>query len=464
MDVSTGYIVSSQNNFMLIHHLLRDAAGTLWLFYLTPEGLIKCGISEDSGETWSNPSTLANEVTGPFSVALDNNNGIHLCAIRKFNQLTYLQWQEGHWSTNILPLDTRSGQPFFPIVHVNQPGIVNIVCGFRKTTNAWSMKHYLIHPREYQFARTHFDVPFASDLCLDMSNGKGYSAKYVSFLCGAVDSDAQGNLHLIQRYFDGQYFQLCYSFYNFKDNQWEQPLPLINNNGNCGIPAIAVDLNNKPHILWASAKANKFRLNYRGNSVFWQPQINRPENSEIKLSPVLIPWDEELAAFWHEGREIFYLPAGNFSDMDKVSILTCPEITRNIKLHPQAWQTNAKTVLPITFARKENGYHLLYFTTTYLPEEKSIEEGTQNSVPNPDLDTPPKAAVYTDPDTEPSNKITNFEEPGTLTIAGSELDELLANFQAEKDDDETEYESPKKISTAAVEVVTVGSKLITWKI
>lgn len=482
MGVSTGFIVSSRDNFLLIHHLLRDAAGTLWLFYLTPEGLIKCGTSVDTGETWSNPTTLANEVTGPFSVALDQNNGIHLCAIRKFNQLTYLQGQEDRWSTNILPLDTRSGQPFSPIVHVNQPGIVNIICGFRKNTNEWSVQHYLIHPREYQFARTHFDVSFASDLCLNLSNGKGYSEKYVSFLCGAVDSDVQGNLHLAQRYFDGQYFQLYYSFYNFNDNRWEPPLPLINGNSNCGIPAIAVDLNQKPHLLWASTKANKFRLNYRKNSVFWQPQINLPENSEIKLSPVLIPWDEELAVCWQESGEIFYLTVDNFSSMDRVSILTCPEDTMNIKLHPQVWQTGAVTVLPLTFTRKENGHYLLYFTTARLPEESSVEADNQDHAPDLYLDPPRSIADYTNLDPDPNSDLApepdgtqteNKQEPVSeeledLTAADSEPFQILIGMPYEVDDDPNDFEAEnsltKKITKAEVTAITTNSKLITWKI
>ncbi|MDD3654081.1 MAG: hypothetical protein PHO01_07850 [Desulfotomaculaceae bacterium] len=462
MDASTGYIVSSDNNFLLINHLLRDTFDNLWLFYLTPDGVINCGKSEDIGKTWSNPTALANEVTGPFSVALDQNNGIHLCAIRKFNQLTYLQCQDDQWSAKILPLDTRSGQPFSPIVHVNQTGFVNIICGFRKTTNAWSVKHYLIHPRENQFARIHYDVPFASDLCLNISTGKGYSEKYISFLCGAVESDAQDNLHLVHRYFDGQYFQLYYSFYNFKDNQWDSPLPLINDNGNCGIPAIAIDRNNKPHILWVTAKAQKFSLNYRANSVFWQPQINLFENSEIIFSPVLIPWKEEIAVCWHERGETFYLPVNNFSDMDRISILTCPKDTRNIKLHPQVWQTGTGRVLPVTFARKENGHYLLYFTSAFLPEEKTSGDDTR-------LNKPQTTAVDTDIDTEPGGILTEdqlgqvSEEPEVLMTAGSDLDHYT-NLHNENDDVETKYPLIERISTAEVEVVTVGSKLITWRI
>ncbi|OPX87168.1 MAG: hypothetical protein A4E53_02628 [Pelotomaculum sp. PtaB.Bin104] len=479
MAISTGYIMSTQNNFLLLHHLLRDSTGTLWLFYLTPEGEINYGTSEDAGESWSAPALLTDEVTGPFSVAIDQNDGLHLCAIRKLNQLTYLQRQDVQWSINTLPLDTNSGQPFFPIVHVNEPGIVNIVCGFRKNNQAWSVEHYLIHPREYQFARTRFDVPFASDLHLEVNTGKGPAQRYVSFLCGSVDSDAAGNLHLIHRYFDGRYFQLYYNCYNFEESQWERPLPLVNGKGNCGIPAIAVDLDNKAHLLWVSAQENKFRLNYRQNTDDWQPPSKLPESSDVKTAPVLLPIADELAVCWQESGEIFYLPVdGNGYG---VSIWTCPEDARHVKIHPQVWRADAQRVLPLTYAYKENEHYLLYFAAAFLPEDISIADGNQSLAPDVEPIPPRSIIDITNPDNEwetdlapdPDDTLTETLEVNQQEQASEEPEDVAAEIidpsqltdqQDDLEKTEPKYDLSEKITKAEVTAVTINSKLITWKI
>ncbi|MDF9407161.1 hypothetical protein L7E55_02120 [Pelotomaculum isophthalicicum JI] len=379
MDVSTGCIISSQSNFLLSHQMLRDATGKLWLFYLAPDAFLNCGTSENEGKTWSNPSELTDEVSGPFTAVTDQNNHIHLCAVRRLNELTYMQWDGLNWSRNILPMDNLRGQPFFPIAHIDRWGVVHIVCGFRSNPDEWSVVHYLIDARKNLLIKTHYDVPCALDILLDISTKDAGPKKYVSFLAGALDSDTQGNLHLVHRYFDGRYFQLYYNFFNSGSSQWGPPVPLIDADCNCGIPSMFIDPQDNIHLLWSSFSAGKFRLNYRRKSGDWQQQVILSEKSTAIESPLLLHVREEVAACWHENGKILYHTLNNFSDEISPTPWICPDDTAAIKVNSNTWSSGSKTTIPLTLARKENGHHIIHFDTANLTDDIPNSHAKQDS-------------------------------------------------------------------------------------
>jgi hypothetical protein len=284
---------------------------------------------------------------------------------------------------------------------------------------------------------------------LDISTKKGNPAKYVPFLCGTMDSDARGNLHLIHRYFDGRYFQLYYNFFNAGDNLWGPLVSLTDDDCNCGIPTMLIDSQDNIHLLWSTLRAGKFRLNYRQKSGDWQQQIILSENNVAMESPVLLPGKEGIAACWHENGRIFCRLLNDGSSMNGEYLWNCPEGTPAIKINSCICATGSEAVIPLTLARKENDYYVIHFDTACLPDK--ISYPVDDNIL--DVDTYPE-----DQQGQTSEETDDFtlEEPVLDQIQNDSNDsEIILNYSnqhAEKNDMDA------KLSISAAE-----SRIITWK-
>ena len=361
-----GYTVSTQGNPLLNCNLLRDTENRLWFFYLTPARSIKYGTSEDEGINWSNPMELTGKTNGPFTVMLDENNGIHVAAVQEYKKVIYLHLDESGWSKHLLSWNGEAIQPFYPIVHIDRQGTLHIAYGVRSTTGKWSVRHYRFRRGEPAIERTEFTVPFAVDLCANFFSKKQQALKYTSFLCGDVDSDTKGNLHLVHRYYDGRYFQLYYNFFDREKEQWESPRPLSSFNSNCSIPTMLVDYRDELHLLWPASMEDRHKLCYQKKSSQWQSRIVLRKDGQPKISPVLLQRNDEILACWYENGLLYLTSPGGDKNNNFQHRFLCPGNAKIIKIISHRKGNNGfDRKLPITLVLAE-GKNLLFYIENVL--------------------------------------------------------------------------------------------------
>lgn len=375
MGAATDYVVPAASNFLHNHYLTRDATGDLWLFYLTPEGSLQYGTSADGGESWTAPAVLTEAVTGPFTVSGDEKGRIYFCAVRQFSTIIFGQWDGSAWFTSTWPVNRRRGQPFFPMLHAGRSGMVHMVFSGRKHSGKWTVNHYMVNQAGRLLAKTSYPVPRAVDLILDLNTVQGTPGKYVAFLSGALDSDTQGNLHLIHRYFDGRYFQLYYNKFSVAGGRWGSPAALTGAGGNCGIPAMLIDAQDHLHLLWSTAQTHGHKLHYRKKAGDWQPPVVLAENSAAIHSPALVAGEAGPIACWYAGGQVYCRPLGAPDrEAQSVPLWTGPADTRAVKINncvrPAGWEA----ALPLTFARQTEEHYTLYFDTAPLLQTKTIRQ------------------------------------------------------------------------------------------
>ncbi|MTI85413.1 MAG: HlyD family efflux transporter periplasmic adaptor subunit [Firmicutes bacterium] len=363
MSGRTGYpVLQEENTFWPTYRLINDYNGKMWLFFIDHNQSLKYGISQDNGKAWLEGEELSPDAKTPFSLALSEDNRIHLTYRNRFNpSIDYVCREGGEWSRKTL-WAYREGQVVTgaPVVVANQwNNTVHVIYALREViTGKWVLRHHRRNHIDGWLEPLIINLPFpgrAKELL-------GWEIDWMA--SGACDQ--QGNLHLVYCFSGDASSEIYYMRSDFnKTGMWGVPQKLSNTSGAAATPALLIDPDGNLHCMWSVHHGKQVALSYKMKGTTWYPELKLLTGNIKRISPLLL-WRSGLVfACWQSSDEIYCCPVSLARGNKKLPVYA---VGNNNNLQESAPKTNAQ--IPVAWSSQEEDGSVLYTGWLELPTGK----------------------------------------------------------------------------------------------
>jgi len=271
----------------------------IWNFYQNETADLCCRRYASLTSAWSDEAIVIPGFKNEYSLALNNDEKVHLVAQDVNGALCYRCWDGATWSkiTFLEPFD------------LNWKQVSNLML-----SAAGSLVHLVYMSqiedttvRVHQYSENgHWSQP------------RRVHTAYEPCTKAAMQIDNTGRLHLIsQETYKGSE-QLRHYVFQRQDNKWLQhPVIPGTNTGASFDPCLLADRQNNLHLVWLSSDGINFRVRYSryqpgGWPVSnWLPEQTISSPNVNAYSPVLITGEDCLVAMWQQIDGIYFNTSSN---------------------------------------------------------------------------------------------------------------------------------------------------------
>lgn len=281
--------------------LLTFAHGDfIWNLYKNARGHLCIKKYDPDTAVWSDEEVLVTDFREEYSLALGDNDNIHLIAEDSTGIFNYYFWDGSRWSKEV-QLFPRNPNSTSNLMLAVSAGCVHVTY-LSKTEKAKVLVH------QYKYAGQWSKPAIINTIGEPCGNA-------------VINSGTNGRIHLVAQEIDGDNYQLCHYAFDPGTNSWQYRYLLTKQQSSNKLdPCILSDRYNNLHLVWLKSDGMHLRVYYRrfrpGGWLVggWgKEQVISPSQANA-FSPILLNSNNRLITMWQQIDGIYYSTSLDWGD------------------------------------------------------------------------------------------------------------------------------------------------------